>query len=106
MRYSIVLLFLMLSLASNVSAQRAVFDPCSDYRIHCFALDGDGLPSAGALPGAVANMRVARMDVRAWHGGIMAHAWVELQTSRGTVTIGYGPASIPFIDAGQISVWD
>ena len=46
------------------------------------------------------------MKVRASHGGLLAHHWIELQTVRGVVTIGYGPASLPFLDAGQISVWN
>jgi hypothetical protein len=54
----------------------------------------------------MARSRLVTMSVRASHGGVLAHQWIELETERGKVTIGYGPASIPFIDAGQISVWD
>lgn len=102
---STILLFLLTSLAGNASAQLARDEPCSDSRVRCFAVEVDSLPNA-SVPLGVSAPRVAVMNVRASHGGFLAHQWVEVQTSRGTVTIGYGPASIPFIDAGQISVWD
>ena len=50
--------------------------------------------------------RVVTLQVRALHGGPFAHHWVEIETSRGKVTIGFGPATLPFIDAGQISLQD
>ena len=45
------------------------------------------------------------MYVRTLHGGPFAHHWIELESSRGPVTVGFGPATLPFIDAGQISIW-
>ena len=36
----------------------------------------------------------------------MSHHWLELESSHGQVTIGFGPATLPFIDAGQISLQD
>ncbi len=50
--------------------------------------------------------RVVTLQLRALHGGPFAHHWVEVETSRGKVTLGFGPATVPFIDAGQISLQD
>ena len=67
-------------------------------------MDVDNPPRpASAEP--VVLPRVVKMNVRASHGGLLAHHWLELETSNGLVTIGYGPASLPFIDAGQVSIW-
>lgn len=49
--------------------------------------------------------RVVNMYVRTLHGGPLAHHWMEVESSSGPVTIGFGPATLPFIDAGQISIW-
>jgi len=50
--------------------------------------------------------RIVTLELRALHRGPFAHHWVEVETSRGKVTLGFGPATVPFIDAGQISVQD
>lgn len=73
----------------------------------CFLPDNT---SPGRAPGyahtAGGSSRVVIMQLRTLHGGPFAHHWIQLESSHGEVTIGYGPASIPFIDAGEISVWD
>lgn len=46
------------------------------------------------------------LQLRALHGGPFAHHWLEFDSSMGKVTLGYGPATLPFIDAGQISLQD
>jgi len=50
--------------------------------------------------------RVVTLELRALHGGPLAHHWLEVESSRGKVTFGFGPATLPFIDAGQISLQD
>lgn len=60
---------------------------------------------AASPPEPISLRRLVKMNVRASHGGVLAHHWLELETSKGLVTIGYGPASLPFLDAGQISIW-
>jgi len=50
--------------------------------------------------------RVVTLRLRAMHGGPMSHHWLELESSHGQVTLGFGPATLPFIDAGQISLQD
>jgi hypothetical protein len=47
---------------------------------------------------------MARVAFRSGRGGLFAHHWVEVQTSTGSFTLGFGPALIPFIDRGQITV--
>jgi len=34
------------------------------------------------------------------------HHWLEVETSQGKVAFGFGPATVPFIDAGQIGLQD
>ena len=43
-----------------------------------------------------------------WGGfaGLVSHHWLEMETSKGQLTIGFGPATIPFIDTGQIGIRD
>jgi len=50
--------------------------------------------------------RIVVLQVRTRHAGPFAHHWLETETSAGNVTIGFGPATVPFIDAGQVSVED
>ena len=50
--------------------------------------------------------RLAPVAFRSGRGGLFAHHWVEVQTSTGSYTLGFGPALIPFIDRGQITVED
>jgi hypothetical protein len=50
--------------------------------------------------------KIGTLQLRALHGGPLAHHWLEVETSSGKVTIGFGPATVPFIDAGQISLQD
>jgi len=50
--------------------------------------------------------RVVSLELRTQHSGPFCHHWLQTETSIGLVTLGYGPATIPFIDAGQISLQD
>ena len=50
--------------------------------------------------------RVVLLELRTQHRGPFCHHWLETQSSVGPVTLGYGPATVPFIDAGQISLRD
>ena len=49
---------------------------------------------------------MARVAFRGGRGGLFAHHWIEVQTSTGSLTLGFGPALIPLIDRGQITVED
>lgn len=50
--------------------------------------------------------RLVFLELRTAHRGPFVHHWIETETSNGRVTVGYGPATLPFIDAGQISLQD
>lgn len=50
--------------------------------------------------------RVVTMQLRTLRRGPFCHHWLELESSHGTVTLGYGPATLPLIDAGEIGVRD
>lgn len=57
-------------------------------------------------PTLVDRSRIVVMQLRTAHSGPLSHHWLELESSYGKVTIGYGPATLPFIDAGQVSLQD
>jgi len=46
------------------------------------------------------------LELRTDHGGPFAHHWLELEGEEGGITIGFGPATLPFIDSGQVSLED
>lgn len=50
--------------------------------------------------------RPALLELRTDHPGPLAHHWLELDSPEGEMTIGFGPATLPFIDSGQISLQD
>jgi hypothetical protein len=50
--------------------------------------------------------RPVMLELRADHGGPLGHQWLELESRGGGMTIGFGPATLPFIDSGQISLQD
>lgn len=50
--------------------------------------------------------RIVLLELRATHQIPFFHYWLETETSAGKVTIGFGPATLPFIDAGQVSLQD
>lgn len=50
--------------------------------------------------------RPVLLELRTAHRGPLAHHWLETETSAGKVTIGFGPATLPFIDAGQVALQD
>jgi hypothetical protein len=52
------------------------------------------------------SSRVVTLELRTQHRGPFCHHWLQTESSIGPVTLGYGPATIPFIDAGQISLQD
>jgi len=79
---------------------------CNADGITCF-LPGDSiLPAAVYTAGTATPLRVATLQVMRSHGGPLAHRWLQFETSHGEVTVGYGPATLPFIDLGQISILD
>src|SRR5690349_9849052 len=86
--------------------------PCSLGYANCFVAGSPTKSSLHAVskfdpPSVVDDPdRVVSLQLRAMHGGPMSHHWLELESSHGQVTLGFGPATLPFIDAGQISLQD
>ena len=84
--------------------------PCGSGSGNCFLPD-TSLPSNTASrfdrdPNVKDESRIVFLELRTAHGGPMVHHWVETEISTGKVTLGFGPATLPFIDAGQISLRD
>lgn len=83
--------------------------PCSLGFVTCFQPSSSGQPTPSTFePASVVGdpSRGVILQLRAKHGGPFSHHWLEVESSTGEVTIGFGPATLPFIDAGQISLQD
>ena len=85
--------------------------PCSLGFADCFLPDTSSQPSRSLEkpepPPVIEDPnRVVSLQLRASYGGPFAHHWLEVESSRGRVALGFGPATLPFIDAGQVSLQD
>ena len=83
--------------------------PCNLGFASCFLPEVSPQPTRTSElgPAPVLNeSQVVTLELRALHRGPFAHHWLEVESSRGKVTFGFGPATLPFIDAGQISLQD
>jgi len=93
---------------SNPFLQRSR-GPCSFGFQSCFLPSETGQPAAfkfEPVPLAEDSDRIVTMQLRSLRRGPFCHHWLELDSSYGKVTMGFGPATVPFIDAGQISLRD
>ena len=70
-----------------------------------FARESPSAPISANSP-EESRFGMARVAFRSGRGGLFAHHWIEVQTSTGSFTLGFGPALIPFIDRGQITIED
>ena len=98
-------LVLSLLIVGPARAQSVGDRMCAAGVANCFSDHGAG-NSAAAEPPVLSHPRMVTMYLRTFHSWPFAHHWVEVDSSEGPVTIGFGPATIPFIDAGQVSVQD
>lgn len=62
-------------------------------------------------PGAVISTQqnqagLVPISFRSGKGMLFSHQWLEIQTSTGPVTLGFGSALLPFIDRGQVTIQD
>ncbi len=85
--------------------------PCGLGLANCFlpgasARPAHGLPEVEPAPVIADPSRIVNLQLRATRGGLFAHHWLEVQSSKGTLTLGFGPATVPLIDAGQVSLQD
>jgi hypothetical protein len=98
---------LLVPFRSNPFSQSSV-SPCGPGFAACFS-------SASAVPSRKQSefrfapedsYRPVILELRTDHRGPMAHHWLELESAEGRMTIGFGPATLPFIDSGQVSLQD
>lgn len=97
-------------LRSNPVLQSSV-QPCSLGVADCFVPAPTSsritpVASFDRQSATASNSRIVYLELRTLHGGPLAHHWIETETASGRITIGYGPATLPFIDAGQVSLQD
>ena len=98
---SVVGVALLAGLCLSASAQTA---PGGAVRSSGF-LSGDS-SSAVVVTSENASPLVP-VELRAGHrAAFFSHRWLQIQTSRGPVTLGFGSALLPFIDRGQVTVQD
>jgi hypothetical protein len=99
---------LLAPLRSNPLLQSSA-RPCGIGAPTCFSfMDASSETTRVApAPREVADpSRIVYLELRTAHAGPFAHHWLETEMSAGRITIGFGPATLPFIDAGQISLQD
>jgi hypothetical protein len=98
---------LLVPLRSNPLSQSTV-SPCGLGLSHCFS-------SALAVPSPTEfgfkltpedSHRPVMLELRTDYRGPLAHRWLELESQQEKMTIGFGPATLPFIDSGQVSLQD
>ncbi len=72
--------------------------------------NSSGNPSGGASSPVIATKEdsatLVPIAFRAGRGGFFAHHWIDVQTSTGHVTLGFGSALLPMFDRGQVTVQD
>ena len=98
---------LLVPFRSSPFSQSSV-SPCGLGLAMCFS-------SASALPSRteIQPERAAEdsdgpvvLELRTDHGGPFVHHWLELDSPEEKMTFGFGPATLPFIDSGQVSLQD
>ena len=97
----------MVPFRSNPFSQSSV-RPCGPPSAAC-RTSASTVPSRTKLessPVAQDADHPALLAVRSDHGGPQAHHWLELDSPAGDMTFGYGPATLPFIDSGEVSLQD
>ena len=82
--------------------------PCELGLATCFT-SPSAAPSPTELEPRLAvenSYRAVALQLRSDFRGPLAHHWLELDSPEGTMTVGFGPATLPFIDSGQVSLQD
>jgi len=98
---------LLSPLRSNPFSQSSV-SPCRLGFANCFSF-ASNTPSRTRIELKLAvegSHDPITLELRTDHGGPLAHHWLELESSEGDMTIGFGPATLPFIDSGQVALQD
>ncbi len=100
----LVLLFFLLSLP--LCAEDSTHTDCSAAHGKCLVASEASPEASSAAITPVNSARLVPVAFLQGHGTILAHHWIEIQTSDGPVTLGFGSALLPFIDRGQITIED
>jgi hypothetical protein len=97
---------LLVPFRSNPFSQSTV-RPCGLGLAHCFSA-ASAMTSRRESPLKFAEDSdgPVMLELRTDHSGPLAHHWLELQSEDEKMTIGFGPATLPFIDSGQVSLQD
>jgi hypothetical protein len=98
---------LLVPFRSNPFSQSSV-GPCELGLSSCSA-SASASPShteSAFEPAAEDSHRPILLELRTDHRGPFAHHWLALESPDRAMTIGYGPATLPFIDSGQVSLQD
>jgi hypothetical protein len=98
---------LLVPLRSNPFSQSRV-SPCGLGLATCFSSASSVEPRRESefRRAAEDSDHPATLELRTDHGGMLGHQWLVLESEEGEMTIGFGPATLPFIDAGQVSLQD
>lgn len=62
--------------------------------------------SSGAVISTGNHAGMVPVSFRSGKGMLFSHQWLEIETSNGPVTLGFGSALLPFIDRGQVTIQD
>jgi hypothetical protein len=103
---------LLVPFRSNPFSQSSV-RPCRPDSTTCFSSTSAEPPRREFEPD-LAPQNSSRQDpnhpalliVRTGFRGPLAHHWLELDAPDGDMTFGFGPATLPFIDSGEVSLFD
>jgi hypothetical protein len=98
---------LLVPLRSNPFSQ-STERPCALGLASCF-LPASAAPARAEFElkhAAEDSYRPVMLELRTDYRGPAAHHWLELEGPEGNMTIGFGPATLPFIDSGQVSLQD
>jgi len=96
---------LLVPFRSNLFSQSS-FSPCGLGWGTCFSF-ASGEPSPPRFEYDLSpEDGPITLELRTDHDGPLAHHWLELEGPEGGMTVGFGPATLPFIDSGQVSLQD
>jgi hypothetical protein len=98
---------LLVPFRSNPFSQ-STMSPCGLGLVRCFS-SASTAPSHAEFEFKLAaedSDSPVMLELRRDHGGPLGHEWLDLESQDGGITIGFGPATLPFIDSGQVSLQD
>jgi hypothetical protein len=95
---------LLVPLRASPFSQSSV-RPCRLGLATCFS-SASSMPTRRSQPRLANSSGPLMIELRTDHSGPLAHHWLQLEGPEVRMTIGFGPATLPFIDSGQVSLQD